>query len=170
MTAPAPVPPEVTVRPLDERAERPYVWSTARKATSMAYGGPHAHWPTIIRLVDGILATCTITVAFITGDPDIMGYVARAPDRAVEFLYLRKSLLDEGRLRRLRATLDDRRLTDVERDELRGDIAGELRVAHLVARALLQERMVILRRPAPPRVMDVVLTAGYSLTVIPGAV
>lgn len=161
---------QVLVRPIDLKTERKYLHSTARSAVAAFWGDRYTHYPTIAEMVDQVLATCETTVAHFAGDDDVMGYVARGPDGAVEFLYLRRALVREGAVSEIkyRARQAERDRDAIEAEAARKALAGELRVASDVARALLPEqRVVVLRRSPKIWILDAVALAGCMPTVIP---
>lgn len=103
----------IVIRPADD-SDMGYVFSTARRQAAMHNGGPFVNWNALVPLVDRVLRASDILVAFLPDDPEnISGWVAFGPEmpgetlakEAVEFIYLRRSLFEEGSPETTRAVL-----------------------------------------------------------------
>lgn len=137
----------ITVRPM-EPDERAYVHSTARRQAAQRNGGYFASWQTITPLVDAVLRSSDVLVAFLPGDPDnITGWAAFGGDLpardVLEFAYLRKSM-DEAKPETVKAVMEA-----------------------LLARC---GRVVSMRRVQPRPIMDAVVMTGLTPVVKPQAV
>lgn len=131
----------VTVRGMDRVNESAYVHSTGRRAAAQRCGGHFANWEAVCRLVDHTLVNSDVTVAFFESDPEnIVGWAAFANDNAVEWLYLRRSLEE-----------------------------AKIETSAGVLKALLTRcgQVVIMRRSPVRRIMDAIVTAGLTPSVVP---
>jgi hypothetical protein len=93
MTA-APAPrPSIVVRPMDRVFEMAYLASTSVDAIVETHGGRFARREVFREIMGDIIERSTVEVAKFDDDPmTIMGFTIWAPDRTLEFLYLRASL------------------------------------------------------------------------------
>lgn len=156
----------IETRPLDPATERNYVLSSVCRSLISFYGGEWAHAPTVSRHVNDLLPQLNVQVAVLPGESDILGFAAWASDGTVEFMHLRKPLVDNGR--------DEHGFT------YRGGVGphgGTDRhweptpLALRVVKALLPQRIVIMRRPPLTSwMMQAVIKAGYAPSVIPRGV
>jgi hypothetical protein len=123
-------------------------------------------WEAVVRLVDEVLAGSEVVVATLPDAPDLLGWMATGPDQVLEFLFLRQALADNGR------DPDGRRYLGGA-----GPYGGRpgrwvpLPLALDVARALLVKTTApILRRAPDDWMLAALAAAGYSPTIVPGAI
>lgn len=131
----------VLTRP-GEPGDARYFLGTACGMVRVHLGSDFVDRGVIERLVGDVLSRSEKTVATSSDDPEILGYIATAPDRVIEFMYLRRSLEEVP-----------------------------IRAAASVVRALLGDRRVVtFRRPQNRRVIQAVQAAQYGILVVPVAI
>jgi len=149
---------------MEPRTERPYVWSTVANAICSLHGGPFAHRELIKHAVSTALEACNISVSTFEGEDILLGFVAWSQDRAVEFLYLRQSVVP-------RRGWDENEWGLGLRTSAYPFTDAELRISDQVMKALLgEQRQFTARRPIHPRVLEAVVHAGYTPRVVPRAI